>query len=181
MPDDQFKSTYVPLTIPDVAVPALFCLTSFNYAAIPSTRSLGRVREDCEQTPASVCSNAPQITRKLMKLVFIAAVAILWVACVWWGGNVSYAQQPSLHEWGQIMGPDPFACRSHDDWSKMIALMGNDAPGATEFGRRHCKKFEATAIVKVENISSDALCVRPMGGYDCFWILPQWVHGLDDN
>lgn len=115
-----------------------------------------------------------------MKLVFIAA-AILWIGCVWWGSNASYAEQPSLHEWGQIVGPDPLACRSHNDWKKMTALMADDAAAAMEFGHKYCKKFEEMTIVRVENIYSDALCVRPVGGYDCFWILPQWVHGLDEN
>ena len=50
-----------------------------------------------------------KVIRKRMKLAFIAA-AILCVGCVWWGSNVSYAEQLSLHEWGQIVGPDPLAC-----------------------------------------------------------------------
>jgi hypothetical protein len=141
------------------------------------------MRENCEklrQVYATMHHNALQgVIRKRMKLALIAA-AILWVGCVWWGSNVSYAEQPSLHEWGQIVGPDPLACRSHNDWLKMTALMADDAAAAMEFGHKYCKNIEEMTIVRVENISTDALCVRPMGGYDCFWILPQWVHGLDD-
>jgi hypothetical protein len=141
------------------------------------------MRENCEklrQVYATMHHNALQgVIRKRMKLALIAA-AILWVGCVWWGSNVSYAEQPSLHEWGQIVGPGPLACRSHNDWLKMTALMADDAAAAMEFGHKYCKNIEEMTIVRVENISTDALCVRPMGGYDCFWILPQWVHGLDD-
>lgn len=79
------------------------------------------------------------------------------------------------------MGTDLFACRSYDDWKKMTALTADNAAAATEFGRTYCKKFEAMALVKVENVHSDALCVRPMGGYDCFWILAHSVHDLDGN
>jgi hypothetical protein len=90
-----------------------------------------------------------------MKLIFTIA-AILWVGCIWWGSNVSYAGQLSLHEWGQIMGPDLFACRSHDDWKKMTALMPGDATAAKEFGQKNCKLFEDMTLVRVEN--SSMLC-----------------------
>jgi hypothetical protein len=115
-----------------------------------------------------------------MSLVFIAA-AILWAACIWPASNVSYAAQPNLHEWGQILGPDPFACKSHDDWSKMTAELNDDAVAAMDFAKKNCKELEETTVVEVEKISSDAWCVKPRGENDCFWILPAWVRGLDDN
>ena len=166
-------STYLPLTILMGQFPR--CLSDLIYA---SDRFYAESWQKCAY--AAMHHSALQgVIRKPMKLIFVSVAS--WVGCVWWESNVSYAEQPSLHEWGRIVGPEPLACRSHNDWKRMNALLTDDAAAAMEFGHKFCIKFEEMTIVRVENITSDALCVRPMGGYDCFWILPQWVHGLDDN
>ncbi len=88
---------------------------------------------------------------------------------------------PSIAAAGVVIKPN-VACKAEADSKKVLDLGArNDKPGIDKFGAPKLAAGDCFSLLKAMNVDVDKkdgglLCVRPTGGFDCYWAADEAIN-----